>query len=147
MREKGINLQLGLQKELPPTLGDRDRLMQVLLNLLSNAIKFCPPQEGKITISSYYLDGDIKVNISDNGKGIEAGSEDLIFDKFFQAKNQTSKKPVGSGLGLAISKQIIEHHKGRIWAENTPGQGARFSFVLPLVNMHNHEQETNKNIS
>jgi Na+/proline symporter/nitrogen-specific signal transduction histidine kinase len=147
MREKGINLQLGLQKELPQTLGDRDRLMQVLLNLLSNAIKFCPPQEGKITISSYYLDGDIKVNISDNGHGIEAGSEEFIFDKFFQVKNQTSKKPVGSGLGLAISKQIIEHHKGRIWAENTPGQGTRFSFVLPLVNMHNHEQEANKRIS
>lgn len=146
IREKGIKLWLSLQKELPQTLADHDRLLQVLLNLLSNAIKFCPPQEGRISISSYYIDGDLKVNISDNGKGIEPGSEELIFDKFFQVKNQTSKKPLGSGLGLAISKQIIEYHNGRIWAENIPGKGARFSFLLPLVNIKQHEQAASTGI-
>ena len=58
----------------------------------------------------------------------------MIFNKFYQAKNQTILKPIGSGLGLAISKQIIESHKGKIWAENIEPRGARLTFTLPLNN-------------
>lgn len=138
IREKDIQLKADLQADLPLTLGDPDRLMQVVLNLLSNAIKFCQPKEGRILITSYFLDGYLKVNISDNGRGIEAGSEELIFDKFYQVKNQTTKKPTGSGLGLAISKKIIEHHNGSIWAESKPGKGAKISFTLPAIKSTEH---------
>ena len=59
---------------------------------------------------------------------------EAIFDKFYQSRNQNVKKPIGSGLGLAICKQIIEHHKGKIWAENTSEGGATFTFILPNYN-------------
>ena len=70
--------------------------------------------------------------VEDNGKGIEQNDLNLIFNKFYQAKNQTILKPIGSGLGLAISKQIIKSHNGKIWAENMKPQGARVTFTLPL---------------
>ena len=73
-----------------------------------------------------------EISVEDNGKGIDINDLISIFNKFYQAKNQTILKPVGSGLGLAISKQIIESHNGKIWAENIKPQGARISFRLPF---------------
>jgi signal transduction histidine kinase/Na+/proline symporter len=133
VKEKGIALEADLPQELPPLQADRDRLLQVLLNLLSNAIKFCQPQQGRIRVSAYYVDGDIKVKVWDNGPGIAPENQAFIFDKFYQVRNQTLKKPKGSGLGLAISKQIIEHHGGKIWVESSPEKGTKFSFLLPVV--------------
>ena len=59
---------------------------------------------------------------------------EVIFDKFYQSRNQNVKKPIGSGLGLAICKKIIEHHKGKIWAEENATEGATFIFTLPKYN-------------
>ncbi|MDX5420660.1 MAG: sensor histidine kinase [Hymenobacteraceae bacterium] len=132
VQEKGIELVVDVQQNLPEISGDKDRLIQVMVNLISNAIKFCNPAQGKIIVSSYYIDGDIKVNVVDNGRGIEPEFQKQIFDKFYQAENQTIRKPEGSGLGLAICKKIIESHQGRVWVESEPGRGAKFSFVLPV---------------
>jgi len=66
------------------------------------------------------------------GKGIGEDELALIFDKFYQSKNQNILKPKGSGLGLAISKQIIESHNGKIWAQNIKPHGARITFTLPI---------------
>ncbi len=132
LQEKQIIVQADLQKDLPLVLADHDRLLQVMLNLLSNAIKFCRQEEGRISISAYYLDGDVKVNVLDNGKGVPAEDLPMIFEGFFQATNQNFKKPKGSGLGLTICKKIIEHHQGTIWVESEQGKGAKFSFTLPI---------------
>ncbi|MCX2738742.1 sensor histidine kinase [Pontibacter anaerobius] len=132
VEEKSIELVVDVQQSLPSINADRDRLMQVLVNLISNAIKFCNPEHGRIIVSVYYLDGDVKVNVVDNGKGIDEESQRQIFDKFYQARNQNIRKPEGSGLGLAISKKIIESHQGRLWVESEPGKGAKFSFTLPV---------------
>lgn len=111
---------------------DVNLIMQVLNNLLSNAIKFAP-EKGKVTVTVYNnLDG-IQVWVEDNGKGIEPGLHELIFDKFFQAKNQTLRKPEGSGLGLAICKRIIDLHDGAIWVVSELNEGAKFIFTLPEV--------------
>uniref|UniRef100_UPI0035AF7A1F sensor histidine kinase n=1 Tax=Flavobacterium sp. TaxID=239 RepID=UPI0035AF7A1F len=110
---------------------DEDRIVQVITNLISNAIKFCPDFEGLITIQIIEKDEYILTSIQDNGKGINPNDFEIIFDKFYQSNNQNIKKPVGSGLGLAICKQIIEHHKGKIWAENAVNGGACFYFTLP----------------
>jgi signal transduction histidine kinase len=109
---------------------DEDRIFQVITNLLSNAIKFCPDQDGLITIQIFEKDDYIYTSVQDNGKGINPNDYDAIFDKFYQSTNQNIKKPVGSGLGLAICKQIIEHHKGKIWAESSM-KGACILFTLP----------------
>ena len=115
---------------------DEDRIIQVVTNLLSNAIKFCPETDGLITIQVRKKDNFIETSVQDNGKGINPNDFDVIFDKFYQASNQNFKKPVGSGLGLAICKQIIEHHKGRIWVEPSV-KGACIVFTLPVKNIEN----------
>lgn len=112
-------------------LYDEDRIVQVITNLLSNAIKFCPETGGVISIDIAEGEGMLTITVADNGKGINPADLDNIFDKFYQSDNQNIKKPVGSGLGLAITRQIVEHHGGRIWAENIVSGGARFIFTLP----------------
>ena len=113
---------------------DEERIIQVIHNLLSNAIKFCPETDGVITITIIEKEEFLEIKIHNNGKEIKPDDFEAIFDKFFQSRNQNVKKPIGSGLGLAICKQIIEHHKGRIWAENKGETGATFLFTLPIYN-------------
>lgn len=117
---------------------DEERIIQVVTNLVSNAVKFCPETNGQISITITDTGNFIETSIKDNGKGINPEELDAIFDKFYQSTNQNIKKPVGSGLGLAICKQIIEHHKGKIWAENKEN-GAVFYFTLPKYNTTENE--------
>ena len=130
--KKGIKVSLDIQKTVPTVMGDYDRLTQVVLNLLSNAVKFVPEDNGSIKLTAYQVEHKIQVNVRDNGKGISKELQRVIFDKFFQARNQTIRKPKGSGLGLAISKKIVQLHEGQIWVDSEPGSGARFSFTIPL---------------
>ena len=114
---------------------DRERLNQVISNLLSNAIKFT--REGTISISAQRRIGsrngvreeEIIVTVNDSGCGIDKGIMANLFSKF------TTKSQQGTGLGLYISKNIIEAHNGKIWAENNSDgkKGATFVFSLPLA--------------
>ena len=113
---------------------DEERIIQVVHNLLSNAIKFSAVTDGLISIHITENESNVAVTIHNNGKGIKSEDFEAIFDKFYQSRNQNVKKPIGSGLGLAICKQIIEHHKGAIWAENNVKEGATFVFTLPNYN-------------
>ena len=117
-------------KQVVTAFYDEDRIVQVITNLVSNAIKFCPETDGLITIQIKEKNNFIHTFVQDNGKGIQPNDFDAIFDKFYQSTNQNIKKPVGSGLGLAICKQIMEYHKGKIWAEKTV-KGASIVFTLP----------------
>ncbi|GAA5034855.1 sodium:solute symporter [Marivirga lumbricoides] len=127
--------RIQLTTQLAPQIGfinaNKDRLIQVLLNLISNAIKFCDPMAGKIEISSKQVSENIVVEVNDNGKGIVKEIQQSIFDVFYQAPDQTRKKPKGSGLGLSICKKIIEYHQGEIWVESDGKQGSKFIFTLP----------------
>lgn len=131
IQEKNISIQVDITNDELSTVADYDRISQVVINLLSNALKFVKADSGKISVTAYRFDRSIKVNVSDNGPGIEPTDLVNVFDKFYQVKNQTIKKPTGNGLGLAICKNIIEMHKGKIWVENNPNGGAKFSFTLP----------------
>ncbi|GAA4361515.1 ATP-binding protein [Hymenobacter saemangeumensis] len=139
LRDKLIVLETDVPPTLPALPADRDRLMQVLVNLLSNAIKACRADgSGRIRVSAAGTDmaSDdatlLTLVVADNGKGIDPAEQSRIFDKFFQARHQTTRKPEGTGLGLAITKKIVELHHGRIWVESQPGEGARFYVELPL---------------
>jgi two-component system, OmpR family, sensor histidine kinase VicK len=106
---------------------DKGRISQVVFNLFNNALKFT--EEGSIVITSEIKDDHnvIVVSINDSGAGIDSEIMPQLFTKF------ASKSFTGTGLGLYISKNIIEAHGGRIWAQNNPdGKGATFSFSLPL---------------
>ncbi|NVO32447.1 sensor histidine kinase [Hymenobacter lapidiphilus] len=134
LRAKQIQLDLAVPPGLPALPGDRDRLMQVLVNLLSNAIKSCRADgTGRIAVGVQTTAGGLLLWVQDNGKGIAPEFHHLLFDKFYQAQNQTTRKPEGTGLGLAITKKIVELHAGRIWVESETDQGARFSLELPLL--------------
>lgn len=131
-KEKGIKIEKRIEKKLPTFQGDRDRIMQVMVNLLSNALKFTEIDKGKIEVSALKKDNNLYVSVMDDGAGIAKEYQELIFDKFYQAHDQTIKKPKGSGLGLAISKRIIELHQGKIWVESEVGKGSEFSFMIPF---------------
>lgn len=111
---------------------DEDRIVQVLTNLLSNALKFIKPKKGKIIIEYKMINNKVEVYVIDNGKGIPEEDFDYIFNKFYQSKNQNTRKPQGSGLGLAICKEILEQHDGKIWAKKSKKNGATFGFMLPF---------------
>jgi signal transduction histidine kinase len=72
------------------------------------------------------------VEISDSGMGIPTGDLELIFEKFHRSDDKGIAAIEGTGLGLAITRQIVEHHGGRIWAASTHGEGSTFTFTVPL---------------
>jgi signal transduction histidine kinase len=105
---------------------DKDRISQVVSNLLGNALKFT--KEGSIAVTAEKVDKEVIITVKDSGTGIDREIFPKLFEKF------ASKSEKGTGLGLFISKNIIEAHGGRIWAENNPdGLGATFAFSLPVV--------------
>jgi signal transduction histidine kinase len=110
-------------------------MIQVLINLLSNAIKFCDAASGQITVQAACHGEVVQLTVADNGIGIAADEQTLIFDKFYQAQQQRHDKPLGSGLGLAISKKIVQMHGGTIWVESAPSQGASFHITLPVTHL------------
>ncbi|MFN9491108.1 MAG: ATP-binding protein [Betaproteobacteria bacterium] len=131
-RTRGIKLSLHLPAGLPGVTADRDRIMQVVLNLLSNAVNFCDKPDSRVTVSASRSADGLRVDVTDNGIGISEADQAIIFEKFRQVSDPAGGKPKGSGLGLAISREIIQHHRGRLWVTSTPGQGSTFSFTLPL---------------
>ncbi|MFQ5455432.1 MAG: ATP-binding protein [Nitrospirota bacterium] len=131
--KKNIKIDVSLLENDTIMFGDRNRIRQVVVNILSNSIKFTH-SGGKIQITTEMLlsENQIKISISDTGVGISQESLDKVFDKFYQLTIH-GQEYRGSGLGLAITKQIIDGHKGNIWAESTSGEGSRFIFTLPLI--------------
>jgi Na+/proline symporter/signal transduction histidine kinase len=129
IKNKGINIYFENNKIIK-SYYDEDRIVQVITNLLSNAIKFCPNTNGLINILITDKIDHWEISFQDNGRGINEKDLESIFDKFYQSNNQNIKKPIGSGLGLAICKQIIEIHKGKIWAQNNSSIGAIIIFTL-----------------
>lgn len=107
--------------------GDADRLHQVLANLLDNAQKSSPVVE-PIEIEVGGDDGTVDLLIRDHGAGIAEEALERIFDKFVRERGDTVS---GTGLGLYISRQVVDAHGGRIWAESQPGSGATFHVSLP----------------
>jgi signal transduction histidine kinase len=129
LKDKGIQIHF-IEPTMPFIVyGDRDKLQQVVINILSNAIKFT---KDSIEIKLEHDHQSIVLDIKDNGEGIGEGMEGLIFEKFYQVKNQTIRKPKGSGLGLAISRRIVELHEGNLTLLESSHLGATFRMVLPI---------------
>jgi signal transduction histidine kinase len=126
---KGQVLHCASCEGLPPVFADRDRLWQVLANLITNAIKFAP-RGGCVTLEASADGGELRVTVRDTGPGIAPEDLPRLFEPFWQASGTAR---FGCGLGLKIAKAIVEAHGGRLWVDSASGQGAAFSFALPLA--------------
>ncbi len=131
--EQGIHLLREFEPVLPPVvvLGDDEGLKQVVLNLLTNAIKYNSP-EGSVWLRRIVSDRAVRIEVEDNGRGIDPADQDHIFDKFYRVQ-EVEEHAQGTGLGLAIARRIVEGHGGSIGVESAPGSGTTFWFSLPLA--------------
>jgi signal transduction histidine kinase len=107
-----------------------DKVERVLFNLLTNAIRHTPA-DGSIAVLVEHARDHVRVSVEDSGEGIAPEALRRVFDRFW--RSDPARSADGSGLGLAIARGLIEAQGGRIWAENRPGGGARFSFTLPAA--------------
>ena len=131
--KNGISVRLDLADDLPPVLGDRVQLQQVMLNLVVNAIESMNsasdgPRELLIATGKEALD-NVLVAVRDSGPGFVKSPLDRLFDAFH------TTKPGGLGLGLSISRSIIEAHGGRLWANANAPRGAIFQFTVSATRM------------
>jgi C4-dicarboxylate-specific signal transduction histidine kinase len=123
-----VLVRTDLAADLPPVMGDRVQLQQVLMNLMMNSIDAMKDVDGRreLTIESQHgEDGQVLISVSDTGIGLPLQQADEIFNAFFTTKAH------GTGMGLRISRSIVESHGGRLWATDRPPRGARFYFRLP----------------
>lgn len=128
--EKNVHIR-ALGTDLPILVpGDYDRLLQVMANLLSNAIKFSPV-EGDIVVRLVEEAHQIRVSVTDNGRGIPEEARSGIFEKFVQAEVSDGRRTGGTGLGLPIAKEIVKAHGGTIDFDTTVNVGTTFHFTLP----------------
>lgn len=136
--KRGLDLTLEWDPGLPLARGDERLLSQVFTNLLTNAMNYTPDQ-GHVTVSTRAEDGSggpwVAAVVSDNGPGIPAEEQPMIFRRFFRGRASRATGAAGTGLGLAICRDIIDLHGGRITleSEGIPGKGACFTVWLPAV--------------
>jgi PAS domain S-box-containing protein len=128
---KGIELTLATDP-LPPLLGDRGRLGQLLDNFVSNAIKFTPAG-GSVRVGVTATREGTLIEVADTGMGIPADEQEQLFERFFRSSTATAQAIPGTGLGLTISKAIAEAHGGRISFTSVEGEGTTFRIELPLA--------------
>ncbi|GFZ27614.1 two-component system sensor histidine kinase [Lactobacillus corticis] len=119
---------------------DTDKMMQVIDNIMNNAIKYSP-DGGVITVRLIQSQDRVVLSIADQGLGIPRKDLDKIFDRFYRVDKARSRAQGGTGLGLAIAKEIVEAHKGRIWADSSEGKGSTFFISLPYEPMSDEEDD------
>lgn len=129
--QRGVQFSVQRAANLPPEVRwDEDRMNEVVGNLLANAFKFTP-RGGHVDLSAEGYGNEIVIKVADTGAGIPPDQLPQIFQKFFQADNQSKASAKGTGLGLAIAKEIAEAHGGSITVESTMGTGTVFTIILP----------------
>lgn len=128
-QKDGVMLLQQFTERLPPVMGDRVQLQQVILNLLRNAsdaMTAVTDRPRQMTVRTE-TDGDnVLVSVQDSGTGFDPENAKKLFESFFTTKQE------GMGIGLSVSRSIVETHRGRLWAVSNDGPGATFAFSIPL---------------
>lgn len=114
-------------------MADREKLKRVIVNIIQNAVKYMDKEEKTINVNVSCSGNEALVRIRDNGQGIKEEELQFIFDRFFRTDASRNSSTGGSGLGLSITKQIIEGHEGKIWAESEYGKQTTIAFTLKIV--------------
>ncbi|MFM7079661.1 MAG: ATP-binding protein, partial [Bacteroidota bacterium] len=133
-KAKNLKLMLSFDSEIPEyVIGDETRLSQILINLVSNAVKFT--SQGNIEIKATEVsrqNGGVSVRFSvrDSGIGIDPAKLSMIFERFTQAEDYTTRMYGGTGLGLTIVKSLVDLHRGELYVDSIPGKGSEFAIEL-----------------
>ena len=129
-----LALEISLSFELPPRLdtvrGDRDKITLALHNLIGNALKYTPAG-GEVKVVVQQTPAQLSIAVTDNGIGIKTEECELIFDRFYRAKDKRLTGITGSGLGLALARQIARLHEGDVTVRSALDKGSTFTLVLP----------------
>ncbi|NLI01116.1 MAG: HAMP domain-containing histidine kinase [Chthonomonadales bacterium] len=133
---KNVNVTLNVRGQRPIALADAARLDQVLSNLVNNAVKFSA-DAGSVAVTVEQMADEVRVSVSDQGVGIAPEDLSQLFTPFGLRSSTGTAGEQGTGLGLAICKRIVAAHRGRIWAESTPGKGSVFHVALPTAGSAN----------
>ncbi|MDN4595115.1 sensor histidine kinase [Polycladomyces subterraneus] len=130
LEKHGISIKWA--RKIAPTIviADREKLKRVIMNIIGNSVKFMNKTKGEIGFSLIDKPEKVVIQITDNGPGIDPEALPFIFDRFYRIDKSRNSLTGGSGLGLAIAKQIIEEHKGEIWAKSELNKGTTISFTL-----------------
>jgi signal transduction histidine kinase len=129
---RGIALEASVDARLGVLKGDERKVKQVLLNLLSNAVKFTP-EGGRIEVRASLVDGQAQVAVADTGVGIAPEDHEAVFEEFRQVGTDYARKREGTGLGLALARKFVELHGGTLRVTSQLGEGATFTFTLPVT--------------
>jgi signal transduction histidine kinase len=134
---KSIRLEIRIEDAIPELPLDKSALTDALENLLDNAIKYSPAGS-RVAVTARAADHTVRVEVCDEGIGIEPGDLPRVFDRFYRARHGDRHSVKGTGLGLALVKAAVEAHGGTVEVESRPGQGSRFSLQLPIKEAAHH---------
>jgi two-component system phosphate regulon sensor histidine kinase PhoR len=125
-----VRLLAEVEAGLSPVTGDAERIERAVMNLVQNALKFTPAG-GEVRVTAREESGEVRIEVADNGSGIDERDLPRIFERFYKADN--SRRTVGSGLGLALVKHTAEAHGGKVSVESEMGRGSKFTISLPAA--------------
>jgi signal transduction histidine kinase len=134
-QSRKIDLQLDLNKT-PLIRGDKEGLRSVIQNLLDNALKYSEPGE-TVSVKTEESETGVQLIVKDEGIGIPPNALKFVFDKFYRAEDELTRRTKGSGLGLALVKQILDQHNARIWVKSKLDEGTEFSILFPFMAKNN----------
>jgi two-component system phosphate regulon sensor histidine kinase PhoR len=136
--KKNVTLSYAVPSELPPILGDSDRLQQLFINLVDNAVKYTPAG-GSVTITAghaaggAHVDASVEVLVTDTGAGIAEKDLPRLTERFYRVDKARSRELGGTGLGLAIVRHIVQAHGGELKIESVINKGTTVRVLLPAV--------------
>ncbi len=130
-------ISIAFDAHIPPettVYADTKRVAQIIINLLNNAVKYTP-ETGTVRVKVAFANDEkmVQLDVIDTGIGIPEAVLPVIFDRFSRAERDGIRGISGTGLGLTIAKGLVDAHHGNIWAQSIDGEGATFSFTLPIV--------------
>lgn len=130
-QDKEIELVFELPPKLPVVQADRDKVVLTLHNLVGNALKYTPAG-GRVIVRATAVEGSFRVDVVDNGIGIKPEEHELVFERFYRAKDNRINSIAGSGLGLALARNVARMHGGDIMISSQVDKGSTFTLVLPM---------------
>jgi signal transduction histidine kinase len=130
--EKKVDLQFELPPKLPAMNGDCDKIVLALHNLIGNAVKYTPAG-GRVVVRVVIDARQLMVEVADTGIGVSADETELIFEKFYRAKDKRVSEITGTGLGLSLAREVVRLHGGDISVRSELNKGSTFTLTVPTL--------------